>query len=150
MLATLAENYTKAINGGAVPNIESAWSYICQNECQKGFDMALEKFEEILATKGFQRIPHEEAELKDIYSEAKKEALQLFKKTSIGGGNEEFLENLKERMKFRFQDLRDENEREAGGYCSQYLIENYQVIDNKLKNKEYPSFVEYEMELKAL
>jgi len=30
------------------------------------------------------------------------------------------------------------------------LIENYQVIDNKLKNKEYPSFVEYEMELKAL
>ena len=53
MLATLAENYTKAINGGAVPNIESAWTYICQTESQKGFDMALEKFEEYIGTRGF-------------------------------------------------------------------------------------------------
>lgn len=44
--------------------------------------------------------------------------MQLFKKSSIGGNNEEFVENLKERMKFRFQDLRDDNEREAGGYCT--------------------------------
>ena len=33
MMATLAESYVTAINEGAVPNIESAWSYICKNEC---------------------------------------------------------------------------------------------------------------------
>ena len=33
MLATLAEAYVTAINNGAVPNIETAWSYICKSEC---------------------------------------------------------------------------------------------------------------------
>ena len=30
MLCTLAESYVHAINNGAVPNIESAWTYICK------------------------------------------------------------------------------------------------------------------------
>ena len=30
MLCKLAESYVEAINKGAVPNIESAWSYICK------------------------------------------------------------------------------------------------------------------------
>ena len=33
MLATLAGQYVQAINNGAVPNIESAWTYICRSEC---------------------------------------------------------------------------------------------------------------------
>jgi hypothetical protein len=31
MLKGLSESYVKAINEGALPNIENAWSYICQN-----------------------------------------------------------------------------------------------------------------------
>ena len=33
MLLNLAENYVTAINKGAVPNIENAWTYICKSEC---------------------------------------------------------------------------------------------------------------------
>jgi len=33
MLFNLALNYVNCINKGVVPNIESAWSYICKNEC---------------------------------------------------------------------------------------------------------------------
>ncbi|MBK8663288.1 MAG: hypothetical protein IPN18_16410 [Ignavibacteriales bacterium] len=29
MLAGLVQNYVSAINQGVVPNIQSAWSYIC-------------------------------------------------------------------------------------------------------------------------
>lgn len=32
MLLKLAEVYVSAINEGAVPNIENAWTYICRNE----------------------------------------------------------------------------------------------------------------------
>lgn len=53
-------------------------------------------------------------------------------------------------MRFKFQDLREENEREAGGICSNFLIESYQILDQKLKSKEFPSFIEYEIELKHL
>lgn len=35
MLLNLTRNYVDAINKGAVPNIETAWSYICKGECQK-------------------------------------------------------------------------------------------------------------------
>lgn len=35
MLYNLAGSYVDAINKGAVPNIETAWSYICKNECLK-------------------------------------------------------------------------------------------------------------------
>jgi len=33
MLYNLALTYVDSINKGAVPNIESAWNYICKNEC---------------------------------------------------------------------------------------------------------------------
>jgi hypothetical protein len=33
MLYNLCLTYVNSINKGVVPNIESAWSYICKNEC---------------------------------------------------------------------------------------------------------------------
>lgn len=33
MLLELCLAYTEAINKGSVPCIESAWTYLCQNEC---------------------------------------------------------------------------------------------------------------------
>ena len=44
MFAALITNYTKAINEGAVPNIENAWSYICKNECLKAVCEAAEAY----------------------------------------------------------------------------------------------------------
>lgn len=41
MLANLAEAYVTAINNGAVPNIETAWSYICKGECQKALEESI-------------------------------------------------------------------------------------------------------------
>lgn len=33
MFLELCQAYTEAINKGSVPCIESAWTYLCQNEC---------------------------------------------------------------------------------------------------------------------
>ena len=78
MLATLAESYMVAINNGAVPSIENAWSYICKSECHKAIEESLTKFEEVLKDVAIHRIPLEEEELKEIYTEAKKEAIAIF------------------------------------------------------------------------
>ena len=45
MLFNLAKSYADSINSGAVPSIESSWSYICKNECQKAMLEALRDFE---------------------------------------------------------------------------------------------------------
>jgi hypothetical protein len=35
MFISLIKSYLSAINGGAVPNIENAWNYLCKDECHK-------------------------------------------------------------------------------------------------------------------
>jgi hypothetical protein len=45
MLFNLSLSYVDAINKGAIPNIETAWSYICKSECQKAQYDAYDKFE---------------------------------------------------------------------------------------------------------
>lgn len=38
MLLELADAYTDSINSGTLPNIQNAWTYVCQNECQRAID----------------------------------------------------------------------------------------------------------------
>ena len=45
MLYNLANSYVTAINTGAVPSIESSWSYICKNQCQKAVEESYAIFE---------------------------------------------------------------------------------------------------------
>lgn len=46
MLYELCIAYTNAINTGSVPNIQNAWSYVCQNECQRTITQCIAKYEE--------------------------------------------------------------------------------------------------------
>lgn len=98
MLATLAESYVVAINNGAVPSIDNAWSYICKSECNKAIEESLARFEEVLRDVALHKIPIEDEELKEIYAEAKKEALANFTKKAVGSVAEEFIKELKIKM----------------------------------------------------
>lgn len=99
MLATLAESYVVSINNGAVPNIENAWSYICKSECHKAIEESMGKFEDTLREVALTRIPIEEQELHDIYNDAKKEAITFFTKKAVGSVAEDFIKDLKYKMK---------------------------------------------------
>ena len=46
MLLELCLAYTEAINTGSVPNIQTAWSYVCQNECQRAINGCIKAYEE--------------------------------------------------------------------------------------------------------
>jgi hypothetical protein len=65
MLANLAHAYVVSINNGAVPNIETAWQYICKSECGKAIDDSIKRFEEILRDSVLHKIPIDEDELKN-------------------------------------------------------------------------------------
>ena len=45
MLLELCLAYTEAINKGSVPCIDSAWNYLCQNECQRAMHDAIATYE---------------------------------------------------------------------------------------------------------
>jgi hypothetical protein len=150
MLATLAESYVTSINNGAVPNIENAWSYICKSECHKAIEESMEKFEGIMRDVALNKIPLEEEELHEFYLEAKREAITTFSKKAVGNVADEYVKELKMKMKTMFNQIKEENERESMQACSVFLSESYSFIERKLKNKEFPGgFAEYENDMKG-
>jgi hypothetical protein len=86
MLLELCEAYTEAINTGSVPNIQNAWSYVCQNECQRINDLCIRKFEELIQ-QPFER-SKEELDitiLKNAYKEIAEQCVLGFRKDAMGG-----------------------------------------------------------------
>jgi len=57
MLFNLAKSYVDSINAGAVPSIESSWSYICKNECHKAMTDAYQIFEKLFYDEFSERCP---------------------------------------------------------------------------------------------
>ncbi len=150
MLSTLAESYVTAINNGAVPSIENAWSYICKSECHKAIEESMTRYEEFLRDVAMNRIPMEEEELREQYNEAKKEAITTFTKKAVGSVAEEFITELKNKMKTLYTQIKEENERESNQACQMFLQESYTFIERKLKNKEFPGgFHEYEQDMRG-
>ena len=51
--------------------------------------------------------------------------------------SDEYVRELKEKMKQSMQQLRLENDRESEQACHLFLQSSYQCIERKLKNREY-------------
>ena len=44
MYLSLMDSYVTAINEGAVPNIENAWNYMCNEKCTKVLEESFDMF----------------------------------------------------------------------------------------------------------
>lgn len=95
MFYGLVQSYVSAINQGAVPNIENAWNYICKNECLKALHESLSHFEKQMHDIYQTKFPLFDEELKECYQEAKKSAIELFKKKKVGDVGDDFMNELK-------------------------------------------------------
>ena len=111
MLCNLATSYVVAINNGAVPNIETAWTYICKDECAKALEQSLTSFEDLLKEEVLMRLPVDEDDLKDAYNNAKKQALAMFTKKAVGSVADSFVLELKTKMSNLYATIKEENER---------------------------------------
>jgi len=148
MLFNLAESYVDAINKGAVPSIESSWSYICKNECLRASQDAYEIFLKELDTNFQESAPMPEEELKSIYKSAKKNTLDKFNKVAVGDVREEYLRQLKEKMSDKLDWYKNENINQTEQQCYMFLNANYESIEHKLRNQEYKCLDDLSHEIK--
>lgn len=139
MLFNLAKSYAEAINAGAVPSIESSWSYICKNECQKAMMEALQLFEKKFYEAFAENVPMPNQELKAIYKQFKKEAITTFCKTAVGEVREQFLGQMRHQMSQKYERFSEENEKTSDQECTNFLQRNYNSIAQRLNNDEYDS-----------
>ncbi len=147
MLYNLAKSYVDSINAGAVPSIESSWSYICKNECQKAMMDAYQVFEKLFYDEFSERCPMLEVELKQIYKSAKQQAMALFNKTAVGEVKETFQTQLKDQMNQKMELYSMENEKTSDQECQNFLQRNYNTIAQKLNNDEYDSLESLNFEI---
>jgi chromosome segregation ATPase len=150
MFADLVLNYVEAINKGAVPNIENAWSYISKGECQKSMEKAFESFVEEFTSSFQMNAPVYDLELKDMFKEAKVAALSIYDQNSVGDVAEQYKDDLKTRMKQKFSQIKAENEKMTKKEAQVYLQNYFAPIEDKLRNNEYNNFNEYEKEIKEV
>ncbi len=112
MYSELVKSYIIAINEGAVPNIENAWSYVCKNECMKAMVEGIEIYDGIAREVMNNKLPLSLEELKNYHNQGKEKAVALFKKKAIGEASDEYLKELRKKIKNKHCNLRLENERE--------------------------------------
>jgi hypothetical protein len=121
MLFNLALSYTEAINKGAIPSIESSWSYICKNECLKAMTDSYEVFERNFYNLFQANVPMDESELRGFYKESKRMAFDIFEKVAVGEIRNEFVKQLKAKMMQKFDMLAMENEKTSEQQCVHFL-----------------------------
>jgi len=148
MYVNLMKSYVSAINNGAVPNIENAWTYICKNECMKAMYDAMETYDKMIKEILHNKLPMTFEELKICHKMAKEAALNNFKKKAIGDVSDEFLKEFAKKVKQKLTTLKIENEKESVRVCSGFINQEFFTIEKKLKNNEYKSYVEYERDIR--
>lgn len=131
---TLCDSYVRAINNGAVPNIENAWTYVCKDECYKAGQKAFEYYEKTLREVIGSKIPTTSDELKAAHKLAKEGALEIFKKRAIGDVSKDHLDELNKKMKARISQVRASNEKESINECSSFIQREFATIERKLKS----------------
>ena len=87
--------------------------------------------------------PFYEHELKDIYSSAKQLAIERFQKIAVGDVKPKYFEDLKEKMKQKYNQIKQDNEQSCEQECIMFLRQSYTEIERALKNQQYPSFIDY-------
>ncbi len=110
MLLGLAQSYVNAINKGVIPTVETAWTYVCKSECTKALHGALDKYD---AGMRELKTPAEEAELRSCHRFARKAAVDLFGRGSVGQIAQEYMKELLAKVKQKYEGAKGENERET-------------------------------------
>lgn len=95
MLVELATAYISALNDGAVPNIESAWTNVCSFEQERTLKDCITMFRDQLHSK----ITTEDIAIKEVIQTVKSNVIGYLKNNFIGEGISTYEKKLKAEMK---------------------------------------------------
>ena len=142
MFIDLVKSYVKMINEGAVPIIQTAWTYMRQNQALIAKKNALENYKKKTEELN-NKFPMKEEFLRNILKKIKKEIILNFKEEIIGEPEEKDIKELKSELKRLKTEIINKNINSTKTQTNRFLNENYKNIDEKVKNGEYLNIAEY-------
>ena len=142
MFIDLVKSYVKMINEGAVPVIQTAWTYMRQNQASIAKKNAVENYKK-KTNELVNKFPMKEEFLKNSLKKIKKEIILNFNEEIIGEPEEKDLKELKSELKKIKTEIINKNINSTKTQTNRFLNENYKNIDEKIKNGEYLNIAEY-------
>jgi hypothetical protein len=147
MFCNMMSSYVKAINSGAVPVIENAWSFMCKNECYKAMKNAIATYEKMMNENFVKKMPLKEEDLMRLHKEAKEKALEEYTRFAIGNFIDEFLQKFKDDMRDKMSNYKTTNEKECERLCNAFISKHYAEIEKNLKQGAYKNYTDYKMQI---
>jgi len=148
MLTALMGSYLQAINEGSVPNIENAWTYLCQEQCASGIQDSLEFYEKNVNEQLIKKMPMSLENLKYSHNLVKENVCDYYQKKDLGEAGEPGLKEIQKTMKKRFSEIKAQNAKDSQSICEAFIKKEFPTIEKKLKMNEYKSFADYDKDLK--
>ena len=142
MFIDLVKSYVKMINEGAVPVIQTAWTYMRQNQALIAKKNAVENYKK-KTNELVNKFPMKEEFLKNSLKKIKKEIILNFNEEIIGEPEEKDSKELKSELKKIKTEIISKNINSTKTQTNRFLNENYKNIDEKIKNGEYLNIAEY-------
>lgn len=149
VLAGLAQEYVRAINGGAVPNIESAWTYVCSAQRDKLQVDLVNEFERELEELISGKVPIEEEELNQEIKSLSRKIKKRFATESLDGVDHKESARFKQVLKVKADNCKDENAQVWEVLVERLLEEGfYDKVENHLQELERIKALKKKTEIK--
>ena len=142
MFIDLIKSYVKMINEGAVPIIQTAWTYMRMNQAIIAKKNAVENYSK-KADELINKFPMKEEFLKNILKKIKQDIILTFKEEIIGEPEEKDIKELKVELKKIKKEIISKNISSTQTQTNRFLKDNFKNIDEKVKNGEYLNISEY-------
>ena len=143
MYLNLVRYLISALNSGNVPYIENIWIPMCKVESYKAFEEAEQIYENYLK----ENLDYTDDPLEDIHKEAKEQALEHFKNKSLGEISQEYLKQLKGKIKEKYSYYLKVQDEENKGKLIRCLNKRYSMLEQRIQNNEFKSINEITKDL---
>ena len=142
MFINLLNSYVNMINEGAVPIIQTAWTYMRQNQALLAKKRCIEDYSKKLKELE-NRFPMKEEYLKSILKKIKLDVTFIFREGIIGDPDEKDIKELKTEMKKMKKEVLDKNRDITRTITEKFMEENYKNMSNKLNSNQYDDVLDY-------
>ncbi|EGR31286.1 hypothetical protein IMG5_114150 [Ichthyophthirius multifiliis] len=150
-LVEICKAYIQAINKGGVPNIESAWNYMCKSESIKAKDICLNEVQQQLDSlfrNQDQIMGYSQEQINKLQNKMKEEVFKKFKQKSIAGQDEiqEYFDMLECEFQEKFKgfknNVKEKQEQKMNEICNKLISE----LETKLHNEQFENFYQFQNE----
>jgi len=145
----IAKEYIEIFNSGKLPYINKIWNNLCEWENRKAFEEAENLYIDVFK-RSLNKKALDNSDLNILHDQAKEKSLQIFKRNSIGNLSTAIRKSLKKKIEENLNHFTNLNDEENKNEIFNFLKNQFNKIENRLKNSELNNLDEINKEIEDI